>query len=175
MIDVVKQIKDNKAKKIKRYPCDAIRASSIGYFMESLGGCARRGAYEITHWQEKQLIDVSLQLIFDEGRAQEKTILKDLADADIEIIEQQSPAEFTEYKKPFARAYPIRGHIDGKILEGDGGTGAHRNKILFSVCVHPLVDLRGNEKKPLPLDSWLLRTDAIIFISAQSGIRDHFI
>lgn len=109
MIDIVSAILAKKAEKIKRYPCHVNRASSLGYFVPELEGCLRRGVYERTNWKDKELYEPKLQLIFDEGRNQEAVVLRDLAEAGIEIIEQQTPYEWPEYQ--------ITGHIDGKIID----------------------------------------------------------
>lgn len=112
--DIVKAISDNKEKKITRYPNNTIRASSIGYFVPEMGGCARRGTYEITNWQDKKLHNVFTQFIFDEGNYQERLVLRDMLDAGYELIETQSPFELKEHN--------ISGTIDGKLpLASAGG------------------------------------------------------
>lgn len=109
MKSLIEPILALKAEKIKRYPCYVNRASSIGYFVPALNGCLRRGVYERTNWQDKELHDAQTQLIFDEGNNQEKTVLADLAAAGIPIIEQQTPFEWKQYQ--------ISGHVDGKYVE----------------------------------------------------------
>jgi CRISPR/Cas system-associated exonuclease Cas4 (RecB family) len=109
MKNLVEAILTKKAEKIQRYPCLSNRASSVGYFVPMLGGCLRRGVYERTSWQEKELHDAKTQLVFDEGNLQERAILRDLADAGIDIIEQQTPFEWKEHQ--------ITGHVDGKYVE----------------------------------------------------------
>lgn len=111
MVDMVAAVLAKKAEKIKRYPCKSNRASGLGYFVPELEGCLRRGVYERTRWQEKELISPELQLIFDEGNNQEMMILRDLADAGIPIIEQQTMYEWPDYQ--------ITGHIDGKLVDGE--------------------------------------------------------
>lgn len=106
--DLVKAIADEKAKKIKRYPCHVNRASNLGYAVPELGGCIRKGVYERTNWQDKELHDVGLQFIFDEGNHQERQVLKDVLDSGYEIIEAQSSYSWEQYQ--------ISGHIDGKIM-----------------------------------------------------------
>lgn len=108
MIDMVQAVLDFKSKGIKRYPCKSNRASSLGYFVTQIGGCLRRGVYERSHWQEKELHSPEVQLIFDEGHYQEEQVLKDLAAAGVTVIEQQTMYEWPEYQ--------ITGHIDGKII-----------------------------------------------------------
>ena len=109
MRSLIDPILAKKAEKIKRYPCYVNRASSIGYFVPALNGCIRRGVYERTNWQDKELHDANTQLIFDEGNNQEAAVLRDLADAGIAIIEQQTPFEWKKYL--------ISGHVDGKYVE----------------------------------------------------------
>lgn len=109
MKDLVAEVLKKKAEKIRRYPCLTNRASSIGYSVEMLGGCLRRGVLERTAWQEKEMHDAKTQCIFDEGHLQEAAVLRDLADAGINIIEQQTPYEWKEKQ--------ITGHLDGKYIE----------------------------------------------------------
>ena len=109
MKDLITPILEMKSKSIKRMPCYVNRASSLGYAVPILDGCVRRGMYERTHWEQKELHDVNVQLIFDEGNQQEKSVLRDLAEAEINIIEQQTAFEWKEYQ--------ISGHVDGKYVE----------------------------------------------------------
>lgn len=111
MKDLIAPILEMKAKSIRRMPCYVNRASSLGYAVPMLEGCVRRGVYERTHWEQKELHDVNVQLIFDEGYSQEKSVLRDLADAGINIIEQQTAFEWKEYQ--------ISGHVDGKYVEDE--------------------------------------------------------
>ena len=105
--NIVKTIKDEKSKGIKRYPCKSNRASSLGYAVPELKGCLRRGVYERTNWEEKELFPVEAIIRMDEGNHQEKIVLKDLAEAGFEIIEQQTMYEWKKYN--------ITGHLDGKL------------------------------------------------------------
>ena len=109
MRDLVEPILTFKATKIRRTPCYSNRASEIGYAVPLLDGCLRRGVYARTAWQERELHDARVQLIFDEGNNQERIVLRDLAEAGVEIIEQQSAWEWSQYK--------ISGHIDGTYIE----------------------------------------------------------
>ena len=109
MKSLIEPILAVKAKKIKRYPCNSNRASALGYAVPMLSGCLRRGVYERTNWQDKELHDARVQLIFDEGNNQESAILRDLAEAGVQIIEQQTPYEWKQYQ--------ITGHVDGKYVE----------------------------------------------------------
>lgn len=109
MINMAQAVYDYYAKEIKRSPCYTNRASGLGYFVPMLGGCVRRGVYERTRWQEKEMHDGRVQLIFEEGNRQEQHILIDLAKAGIQIIEQQSAFQWPEYE--------LSGHIDGTYID----------------------------------------------------------
>lgn len=109
MKNLVELVLQKKAEKIRRYPCNSNRASSIGYSVPELEGCLRRGVYERTSWEQKELHDAKLQTIFDEGHIQEAAVLRDLAEAGVQIIEQQTPYEWKEHQ--------ITGHVDGKYIE----------------------------------------------------------
>lgn len=101
-------VKENIVRGRKNFPCDVVRASSIGYFMPELDGCLRRGVYEQTRWQDKKPWEVESLIRFREGDMQERAVLRDLSDAGIDVIEQQSTFEWKEYK--------LRGHVDGAII-----------------------------------------------------------
>ena len=111
MIDIVAAIHKNVQARIKRFPCKSNRASSIGYFVPSLQGCLRRGVLERTKWQEKELPDIRLQMIFDEGNREERTVLRMLEDAGVVVNEQQSCGEWEKFE--------ITYHLDGVILDGE--------------------------------------------------------
>lgn len=104
----VDAVKEMRAIGRKRYPCKSNRASSIGYAVPELKGCLRRGVYERTHWNEKELWPVESLIRFKEGDRQEAHVLSDLAKAGFECIEQQSPFEWNEYN--------ITGHVDFKYI-----------------------------------------------------------
>lgn len=110
MLDIIERIDEFKRSKIKRYPCRSNRPSSLGYFIPSLGGCLRRGVLERTNWQDKELHDLKLQYIFDEGREQEKIIILDLLQAGVPIVQQQCPYEMKEHQ--------INGMVDTKLIDG---------------------------------------------------------
>ncbi len=112
MIDLVQLLDAKVNERIKVSPCHANRASSLGYFIPELGGCLRRGYYERTAWQEKELPDVSLQRKFDEGNWHEVRLINELNDAGARVIESQRSFDWP--------AYQITGHIDGKIVVEDG-------------------------------------------------------
>lgn len=104
MKNLIEAVLSKKAEKIRRSPCNSNRASSIGYFVPLLEGCLRRGVYERTRWQERELHDAKTQLVFDEGNLQEKAVFAAFADAGVDLIEQQSAWEWKEYQ--------ITGHLD---------------------------------------------------------------
>jgi len=109
MKSLVQPVLDYKATKISRMPCHTNRASELGYSVPMIGGCVRRGVYARTRWQDRELHDARVQLIFDEGNNQERQVLIDLATAGIQIIEQQSAWLWDMYQ--------ITGHIDGTYVE----------------------------------------------------------
>lgn len=100
--DLVRPMYDHAAKNISRYPCHVNRASALG------GDCERQLTYMRTHWEDKTLHDVGLELIFSEGRLQEAAVLRALSEAGIEVLEQQSTLQWREYQ--------ITGHVDGVVL-----------------------------------------------------------
>ena len=112
MIDIVAAVHKNVQSRIKRIPCKSNRASSVGYYVPMLEGCLRRGVLERTHWQEKELPDIRLQMIFDEGNREERTVLRMLDDAGVTVIEQQSVGEWEKYN--------ITYHLDGVVVDDDG-------------------------------------------------------
>src|SRR3990167_1885529 len=100
-MDIVAKIDEAKSRKINVWPCNSNRASEAGH------ECERYLVYMRTRWQEKLLHNLNLQYIFDECKWQEEAILTTLKEAGINVIEQQRPFEWKEYK--------LTGHIDGKI------------------------------------------------------------
>lgn len=112
MIDVVKNILTQKEREITTYPVRANYASQMGH------PCLRFLVYNRLNWQERKPISLRMKLIFDEGRNQEKQILRDMRDAGIEVVQEQQP--FTWEK------YCISGRIDG-IIKNNG------NKIPFEI------------------------------------------
>jgi CRISPR/Cas system-associated exonuclease Cas4 (RecB family) len=109
MKDLVSEVLNNISKNIGRSPCLSNRASEIGYAVPLLDGCLRRGVYARTHWQERELHDAKTELIFREGRNQERQVIKDLIEAAIPLIEQQSAHEWKEYN--------ITMHLDAVYVE----------------------------------------------------------
>lgn len=103
--NLVSKLYDLAESKIEVWPCHTNRASMLG------SDCVRQIVYWRTRWEEAELHDVHLQLIFEEGKVQEKALMRDLEDAGIEVIEQQVTLSWPEYK--------ITGHVDG-VLNIDG-------------------------------------------------------
>jgi len=94
-----KEIWRVKEEKRRVFPCHTNRASEIGH------DCIRYLVFSRTRWQDKQLHDVELQFIFDEGRVQEKAVEETLREAGFELSNQQRAA--------FEHPQNISGHIDG--------------------------------------------------------------
>ena len=92
----------HKASKIKQYPQNNLRASSVGH------PCDRYHFHALKDWREKGLHDPVLQSIFDEGNLHEKDVLHTLSEMGVEVIEQQRSFQLDNPK--------ITGHIDGILL-----------------------------------------------------------
>ena len=69
-----------KADKIKIYPCNNLRASSIGH------PCERYLYLMVKHWDEQKPHDVGLQCIFDLGNTLEEHTIKNIKEAGFEVI-----------------------------------------------------------------------------------------
>jgi CRISPR/Cas system-associated exonuclease Cas4 (RecB family) len=139
MIDIVGAVEKTVLARIKRIPCKSNRASSVGYFVPSLNGCLRRGVLERTHWQEKEMPDIRLQMIFDEGYREERTVLRMLDDAGITVNEQQSCGEWEKYN--------ITWHLDGVILD-DGNAIPIEIKSMAPHIYDAINTLEDFHKKP---------------------------
>lgn len=98
---IIEKILEAKEKKIKQYPVNANRASELGV------PCVRYHVFNRTRWQEKSLHNVGLQMVFDMGNEIERITMKDLAEAGIDVFEQQRSFDWKEYQ--------ITGHIDGMV------------------------------------------------------------
>lgn len=96
---IAQQIWKVKDEKRKVFPCHTNRASEIGH------DCLRFLVLNRTRWQDKQLHDVELQFIFDEGIVQERAVEDTLREAGFELSNQQR-ASFEHHQN-------ISGHIDG--------------------------------------------------------------
>lgn len=90
-----------KEKRIRAYPQNSLRASSIGH------PCDRFHYHSIKDWSKKALHDAVMQSIFDEGSIHETETIKELISMGFEIVEQQRSFQID---KPL-----ITGHIDGII------------------------------------------------------------
>jgi CRISPR/Cas system-associated exonuclease Cas4 (RecB family) len=104
---LIEKIYENKEKKRRISPVNSNRASEIGH------PCLRYLVYLRTKWSEKALPTLRQQLVFDEGRNQERSIIFDLMEAGFEIIEQQRTLYWEEFN--------LVGHIDGKVIVNGKG------------------------------------------------------
>lgn len=103
--DLKNKLYRNSKSKIKQWPCHTNRASAIGH------DCERYLWYMRTAWDQAQAHDVELQRIFDEGNQHERAVLQELAEAGVDVIEQQTAL--------FDKQYNLSGHVDGVInVEG---------------------------------------------------------
>ncbi|RKX61450.1 MAG: hypothetical protein DRP29_00330 [Thermodesulfobacteriota bacterium] len=98
---IVEKIQEYIEKKRKISPVHVNRASEIGH------PCYRYLYFLRTAWDQAQLPTYKQQLVFDEGKLQERAVLRLLEDAGFDIVEQQRPYEIRELK--------LVGHIDAKI------------------------------------------------------------
>jgi CRISPR/Cas system-associated exonuclease Cas4 (RecB family) len=113
---IVEQILEAKQRKIREYPVHANRASELGH------PCLKYLVLLRTRWQERPLISVDLQMVFDMGRMVERSVEDDLREAGLTIIEQQRSFSWAKYQ--------ITGNIDLKLAlieelvktAGDNGT-----------------------------------------------------
>ncbi len=74
--------------------------------------CVRSMVYARTNWQDRKLHETYLQARFDEGKEQERRVIRELIDMGFEIIEGQKAWEEPKWQ--------LSGKIDGTIkLNGD--------------------------------------------------------
>ena len=100
-------ILETKQNKIKVYPCNNLRASSVGH------PCERYLYLSIKNWEDKTPHDVTLQSIFDLGNSIEEYAIKSLKEAGLEIL---TPTERSwKVENPL-----ITGREDLRIKEEDG-------------------------------------------------------
>lgn len=104
MIDVVGGVNDYMARQRKQYPCHTNRASELGH------PCIRYLYYLRTQWEKKELHEVGLQYIFEEGNMHHDAVRNLLRKAGFIVTEEERPLELKQYQ--------ITGHMDGRI--GDG-------------------------------------------------------
>lgn len=100
--DIVGAWRAHKEKRIKQFPQNNLRASSIG------NPCDRYHYYSIHDWKEKPLHDAVLQSIFDEGYLHEQDVIRQLIEMGFKIVEFQRAFQMD---KPL-----ITGSIDGILL-----------------------------------------------------------
>lgn len=105
MINIVEKLDQETAKRIKSYPSKSNRASECGH------PCIRFLVLSRLQPEKKELHDIGLQRIFDEGNLQESAVLREIQDAGFNLVEQQRPFEMKEIQ--------LTGRIDAKIaIEG---------------------------------------------------------
>lgn len=106
--DIESLFLDKKRARIKRYPQNNLRASSVGW------PCDRYHYHSIKDWKEAPEHDVGLQIIFDEGDLHEGAVIAELNTLPgIRVIKQQVAFQLD---KPL-----ITGTIDGILVwEQDG-------------------------------------------------------
>ena len=92
------------SEKIKRYP----RKNPI---LSDIGECDRQICYGVLNWEDKQIHNEELQALFDEGKEQERRVLRDLQDMGFEVMLSQQPV--TVYGKD--KIILATGMIDGAI------------------------------------------------------------
>jgi len=105
MIDIAEKVLEAKEKQIKTYPRDVNWASDAGH------PCERYLFLSRVAWDKRKPHDVTLQCIFERGRAAEDVIDKELKTANFKVVEHERPYELKEFE--------LRGRIDRKI-EVDG-------------------------------------------------------
>lgn len=98
---IIEKVIEYKRNKIRQYPVHANRASEAGH------PCLKYLVLNRTRWQEKTLHDVGMQFVFDEGHIQEEAVMRDLAAAGVQVVEQQRPFTWEKFQ--------LTGHIDGKV------------------------------------------------------------
>lgn len=101
MINIVEKLDQETAKRIKSWPSKANRASECGH------PCIRFLVLSRLQPEKKELHDVGLQRIFDEGNLHEDAVLREIQDAGFKLVEQQRPFEMKEVQ--------LTGRIDAKI------------------------------------------------------------
>lgn len=107
MIDIPTRLDEMTARRIKGSPHQTNRASEIGH------PCVRFLVLSRTSEHLRTLHDVGLQRIFDEGKIQEKAVLRELEDAGFEVIEQQRPLDWPKYQ--------LTGTLDAKLMLDEDG------------------------------------------------------
>jgi len=101
MIDLVSILDQEARKRIKLYPHRSNRASEAGH------PCIRFLVLSRLKPELKELHDLGLQRIFDEGNLHERAVLREIEDAGLEVVEQQRPFEWKKFQ--------LTGRIDAQI------------------------------------------------------------
>lgn len=154
--DFVAAVTKVKQAKIKRYASHVNRASGIGYAMETLDGCMRRGVYDRTHSDQKELHDVRGQFIFDEGHNQEAQILRDLDLAGVKIIKQQTPFSMKDKRPGKEHKILLEGTIEGKIELGEEA-GHATEELTFEIkSMNPNIFTQMNTFEDFRKKPWTL-------------------
>ena len=91
----------------KHSPVHTNRASELGH------PCSRYVCYVRVAWQDRELPDETLQVIFDDGNMHERYVIRLLEDVGYNVQEQQIPFEWKEYS--------ITGHLDAVLYIEDIG------------------------------------------------------
>lgn len=78
--DINKALRESLEKQIKVYPCNNLRASSIGH------PCERYLYLMVKHWNEQKPHDVGLQSIFNLGNSIEEYTIENIKRAGFEVI-----------------------------------------------------------------------------------------
>ena len=97
-MNISDQVLKEKERRIRNYPHTSNRASEAGH------PCERYLVLSRTRWEDKTLHGITTQCIFDGGNMIERMAIRDMQDADLEVIEQQRSFELREYE--------LTGHID---------------------------------------------------------------
>lgn len=130
--DIAQKVLDHKASKARNYPQHVNRASEAG------NPCERALVLARTHWEERALPDAALMCIFAGGHMIEKMALDELAEAGIEVVEQQRSYAWKEFE--------LTGHIDGKV-KSDG--------VVYPLEIKGLMRYGGLEPKWIDGVPWL--------------------
>ena len=99
--DIVSALDAQTARRIRQYPHPSNRASEAGH------PCVRFLVLSRISTQLKELHDLGLQRIFDEGNLHEDALMREIQDAGFLVIEQQRAYEW--------RKFELSGRIDAKI------------------------------------------------------------
>jgi len=102
-INIPERLDQETAKRIKAFPHPSNRAS------EAAHPCVRFLVLSRLEPNLKQLHDVGLQRIFDEGNLHEEAVLREIQKAGLKIKEQQRPYEWKKFE--------LAGRIDAKVAD----------------------------------------------------------